>query len=138
MTMFLMRAGLLVLCVYSTYTTSVRARVWTDELALWQQAVTHSPEKPRAWANLAAQTARAGALPLAEQYYALADVKALAAGRSMAEQTIGHAILQTNLALFQADRGEYPEALARLAALSTKTADTLEVMAWLTARSVTP
>lgn len=101
-----------VIGVWLVTTTSRLAR-WGSELALWQEAVIHSPQKPRPWINWGGQLARAGHDRLARDAYARAMVLASDPQRARIEGPMrGRHVAMLNLAILQAKTGQYDEALA--------------------------
>lgn len=84
----------------------VRIPIFTDERALWQDAVNGSPLKPRPRVNLGIQAHRVGDVVAAEANYRLALELSANPARSPNEQHTGFAVATTNLALLALERGD--------------------------------
>lgn len=96
-------------------TTATQVYRWGNPLALWQQAIRVAPLKPRPWNNLGAQYVIRGQEPFAIQAFQTATRLAQHPRRSAMERAAGISVAQTNLALLEAQHGEFDRALARLA-----------------------
>ncbi len=77
-----MKIAVLILGVGLALLTRTQARVWTSEFALWDQARTVSPTKPRVLLNLAVMLERRGDLEAAWALYPQVIVAAADARRA--------------------------------------------------------
>ena len=90
-------------------TTAMRVPIWTDEQALWRDAVLKAPLKPRPWVNLGKQYHLRGQADLAEGAYQTAILVARQSERSRDEQTLGRGLAEANLALLWTAHGRQVE-----------------------------
>lgn len=96
-------------------TTALRAPIWTDERALWADAVAKAPQKPRPYVNLGKQYHLRGAGWLAEGAYREAIRISQAPTRSQDERVIGRALAEANLALVRLADGDLTGARSLIA-----------------------
>lgn len=85
--------------------TAARVHVWGDERALWAEAVSRAPLKPRPWVNLGRQYQLHGQALLAADAYREALRVAQRPGRAMDERIATEAIALINLSVLRSDRG---------------------------------
>lgn len=92
--------------------TAARLQLRHSERAIWQDAVAHSPEKPRPWVNLGRQYALDGATAMAAEAFRAAIVLAEQPDRLRVEGPMrGHHTARLNLALLHAAEGRFADAL---------------------------
>lgn len=111
----LLGSALVVVGLMVGLTTRHRTQLWTDERALWADAVQKAPAKPRPWVNLGRQAALRGAVGGARRAYWQALIVAQAPGRSAAERLYGSGYAQANLALLLMAEGNREDAHAVIA-----------------------
>ena len=109
-----LRSLLVGLWVLLPLSTAGRLQVWQGgALALWTEAVAHSPEKPRPWINYGRALADVGADDLSGDAYRTALDLASQPRRARVEGPMRQReVALWNLALAAAAEGRYPEALA--------------------------
>jgi tetratricopeptide (TPR) repeat protein len=95
------------------YTTSVRNRVWQSALALWRDASTKAPQKPRIWVNYGTALHFAGKF----QEAVVAYDRAIGLGY---DPTVPVELVVRNTALALVRLRRYDEARARLSSYLTR------------------
>ena len=107
------RIGLSVVGIGMVLTTGARVQVWRGgDLTLWQEAVRHSPEKPRPWINLGAAWQAEGQLERAAAAFQTAAWWADDPSRRSETAMRARDVARLNLALLFVQQGRYEEALA--------------------------
>jgi len=92
-------------------TTAVRARVWHDELALWQDAAAQAPEKLRPQVNLGRAYELAGDLFEAERAYKTVIGLSFDVRQSAYQRRFARAAAETNLAHLAMKAGQFATAM---------------------------
>jgi len=111
---------------------------WSHPLHLWRQAIEESPNKPRPWNNLGAHYLLDRAEYFAIECFQRSTRLAQHPNRSDSERASGISVAQTNLALLEAQHGEYDRALARLTPVMNlyKLQETIAAHAWITRQKI--
>jgi len=111
---------------------------WGHPLHLWRQAIEESPDKPRPWNNLGAYYLLDRAEPFAIDCFMRSTRLAQHPHRSYNERASGVSVAQTNLALLEAQHGEYDRALARLTPVMNlyRLQETIAAHAWITRQKI--
>ena len=111
---------------------------WSHPLHLWRQAIEASPDKPRPWNNLGAHYLLDRAEPFAIDCFQRSTRLAQHPHRSYNERASGISVAQTNLALLEAQHGEYDQALGRLTPVMNlyKFQETIAAHAWITRQKI--
>ena len=122
------------LCLVWSVTTVNQVFRWGHPLHLWRQAIEEAPDKPRPWNNLGAHYLLDRAEYFAIECFQRSTRLAQHPHRSHNERASGISVAQTNLALLDAQRGEYDRALARLTPVMNlyKLQETIAAHAWIT------
>jgi hypothetical protein len=127
---------LLVVTLFLVWSVTTVSQVfrWGHPLHLWRQAIEESPNKPRPWNNLGAHYLLDRAEYFAIECFQRSTRLAQHPDRSYSERASGISVAQTNLALLEAQRGEYDRALARLTPVMNlyKLQETIAAHAWIT------
>ncbi len=92
-------------------TTSIRARVWRSDQALWSDAVAKAPDKPRPVLNDGRAHELAGDVTYAETAYRRALSLSFDERRSAYVRRFTRAAAETNLAHLRMNRGEWASAM---------------------------
>lgn len=123
------RSALVVVGIGLLLITASRLQIRHSERAIWQQAVAHSPEKPRPWVNLGRQYALDGAAASAADAYRTAIDLAEQPARLRVEGAMrGHHTARLNLALLHADQGQFADALTLTAPIHPRARVSLVTM----------
>ena len=126
------------LCLVWSVTTVNQVFRWGHPLHLWRQAIEESPDKPRPWNNLGAPYLLARADPFAIHCFQRSTRLAQHPHRSHNERASGISVAQTNLALLEAQHGEYDRALARITPVMNlyRLQETIAAHAWITRQKI--
>lgn len=112
-------------------TTSSQVALWTDERAIWAEAVRLAPNKPRPWVNLGRQYDFTGDQGLAEMAYLRAIDLAASPLRSPDEQRFGRAFAMANLAIHAYKRGDRTLAMDLTGPVASGVPDVARLHLWL-------
>lgn len=115
-----LRSGLVVIVVGMIMATASRARIWSGPArGLWTEAVSHSPEKPRPWINLAQTSHEGDRLAIKRLEHAIALSLTPARQRLEGPMRVTDHV-RLNLAILHAQAGRYEEALALTAIIQPR------------------